>query len=128
MTKIDITHDVIAAAITIHRKLGPGLLESVYEACLAYELEKAEFRVERQKAVPLVYEAIKLDCGFRADLVVDGKLIVELKFKECLHPVDEAQLLSHLRLLNLPIGLLINFHVVLLKNGIKRMVNNYREE
>ncbi len=128
MTKIDITHDVIAAAITIHRKLGPGLLESVYEACLAYELEKAGFRVERQKAVPLVYEAIKLDCGFRADLVVDGKLIVELKCKECLHPVDEAQLLSHLRLLNLPIGLLINFHVVLLKNGIKRMVNNYREE
>ena len=128
MTKIDITHDVIAAAITIHRKLGPGLLQSVYEACLAYELEKAGFRVERQKAVPLVYEAIKLDCGFRADLVVDGKLIVELKCKECLHPVDEAQLLSHLRLLNLPIGLLINFHVVLLKDRIKRMVNNYREE
>jgi len=128
MTRIDITHDVIAAAITIHRKLGPGLLESVYEACLAYELEKAGFRVERQKAVPLVYEAIKLDCGFRADLVVEGKLIVELKCKECLHPVDEAQLLSHLRLLNLPIGLLINFHVVLLKDGIKRMVNNYREE
>ena len=127
MTKIDITHDVIAAAITIHRKLGPGLLESVYEACLAYELEKAGFRVERQKAVPLVYEAIKLDCGFRADLVVDGKLIVELKCKECLHPVDEAQLLSHLRLLNIPIGFLINFHVVLLKDGIKRMVNNYRE-
>jgi len=128
MTRIDITHDVIAAAITIHRKLGPGLLESVYEACLAYELEKAGFREELQKAVPLVYEAIKLDCGFRADLVVDGKLIVELKCKECLHPVDEAQLLSHLRLLNLPIGLLINFHVVLLKDGIKRMVNNYREE
>ena len=128
MTKVDITHDVIAAAITIHRKLGPGLLESVYEACLAYELQKAGFRVERQKAVPLVYEAIRLDCGFRADLVVDGNLIVELKCKECLHPVDEAQLLSHLRLLNLPIGLLINFHVVLLKDGIKRMVNNYREE
>ena len=84
--------------------------------------------MERQKAVPLVYETIKLDCGFRADLVVDAKLVVELKCKECLHPVDEAQLLSHLRLLNLPIGLLINFHVVLLKNGIKRMVNNYREE
>ncbi len=127
ITKIDITHDVIAAAITIHRKLGPGLLESVYESCLAYELEKAGFRVERQKPVPLIYETIKLDCGFRADLVVDGKLVVELKCKECLHPVDEAQLLSHLRLLNLPIGLLINFHVVLLKNGIKRMVNNYRE-
>jgi GxxExxY protein len=115
MTKIDISHDVIAAAITVHRRLSPGLLESAYEACLAYELEKAGFRVERQKAVPLVYEMVKLDCGFRADLVVDGKLVVELKCKEALHPVDEAQLLSHLRLLNLPIGLLINFHVVLLK-------------
>jgi iron complex transport system substrate-binding protein len=71
---------------------------------------------------------VKLDCGFRADLVVDGKLVVELKCKEVLHPVDEAQLLSYLRLLNIPIGLLINFHVSLLKDGIKRMVNNYREE
>jgi len=114
--------------LTIHRKLGPGLLESAYEACLAHELEKAGYRVERQKAVPLIYEAVKLDCGFRADLVVDGKLVVELKCKETLHPVDEAQLLSYLRLLNIPIGLLINFHVALLKNGIKRMVNNYREE
>jgi len=84
--------------------------------------------LERQKAVPLVYEAVKLDCGFRADLVVDGKLVVELKCKEALHPVDEAQLLSYLRLLNIPIGLLINFHGALLKDGIKRMVNNYREE
>lgn len=95
---------------------------------MAYELQKAGFRVERQKAVPLVYEAVKLDCGFRADLVVDGKLVVELKCKEVLHPVDEAQLLSYLRLLDSPIGLLINFHVALLKDGIKRMVNNYREE
>ena len=78
--------------------------------------------------MPLVYEAVKLDCGFRADLVVDGKLVVELKCKEALHPVDEAQLLSYLRLLNIPIGLLINFHGALLKDGIKRMVNNYREE
>jgi iron complex transport system substrate-binding protein len=95
---------------------------------LAYELEKSGFRVERQKAVPLIYESAKLDCGFQADLVVDGKLVVELKCKEALHPVDEAQLLSYLRLLNIPIGLLINFHVALLKDGIKRMVNNYREE
>jgi GxxExxY protein len=128
MARIDISREVIAAALTIHRKLGPGLLESAYEACLAYQLEKAGFRVERQKAVPLVYETVKLDCGFRADLVVEGKLVVELKCKEALHPVDEAQLLSYLRLLNIPIGLLINFHVALLKNGIKRMVNNYRED
>lgn len=125
---LDISREVIGAALTIHRKLGPGLLESAYEACLAYELEKSGFRVERQKAVPLVYEAVKLDCGFRADLVIDGKLVVELKCKEALHPVDEAQLLSYLRLLNIPIDLLINFHVALLKDGIKRMVNNYREE
>ena len=125
---IDISREVIGAALTIHRKLGPGLLESAYEACLAYELEKSGFRVERQKAVPLIYEAVKLDCGFRADLVVEGKLVLELKCKEALHPVDEAQLLSYLRLLNIPIGLLINFHVALLKDGIKRMVNNYREE
>jgi iron complex transport system substrate-binding protein len=84
-------------------------------------------KVERQRAVPLFYEEVKLDCGFRADLVVDGTVVVELKCKETLHPVDEAQLLSHLRLLNLPIGLLINFHVLVLKDGIKRMVNNYVE-
>ena len=125
---VHISREVIGAALTIHRKLGPGLLESAYEACLAYELEKSGFRVERQKAVPLVYEAVKLDCGFRAELVIEGKLVVELKCKEALHPVDEAQLLSYLRLLDIPIGLLINFHVTLLKDGIKRMVNNYGEE
>lgn len=112
----------------VHGRLGPGLLESAYEACMEYELKLAGLQVERQKAVPLVYEIVKLDCGFRADLVVNGMVAVELKCKEALHPVDEAQLLSHLRLLNLPIGLLINFHVVLLKDGIRRMVNNYRED
>ena len=123
----DLTREVIGAAIRIHRRLGPGLLESAYETCLAYELEKLGLRVERQKPVPLIYESVKLECGFRADLVVEGGLVVELKCKEALHPVDEAQLLSHLRLLNIPIGLLINFHVALLKDGIKRMVNNYLE-
>jgi GxxExxY protein len=123
----DLSPEVIGAAIKIHRKLGPGLLESAYEACLAHEIEKLGLRVERQKAVPLVYETVKLDCGFRADLVVEGRLVLELKCKEALHPVDQAQLLSHLRLLNIPVGLLINFHVVLLKDGIKRIVNNYRE-
>jgi GxxExxY protein len=123
----DLTHEIIGAAIKIHRRLGPGLLESAYEACLAYELEQLGKRVERQRAVPLFYEDVKLDCGFRADLVVDGRVIVELKCKESLHPVDEAQLLSHLRLLDVPLGLLINFHVVLLKDGIKRMVNHYDE-
>lgn len=83
--------------------------------------------MERQKPVPLIYESIKLDCGFRADLVVENRLVVECKCKEALHPVDEAQLISHLRLLNISVGLLINFHVVLLKDGIRRIVNNYHE-
>jgi GxxExxY protein len=123
----NLTSEIIGAAIKIHRCLGPGLLESAYEACLAYELEKLGLRVERQRAVPLIYEAVKMDYGFRADLVIEGSVVVECKCKEALHPVDEAQLLSHLRLLNVSVGLLINFHVVLLKDGIKRMVNNYQE-
>lgn len=127
MLRIDITPEIIGAAIKIHRKLGPGLLESAYEACLAYELEELGFRVQRQKPVPLIYDTVKLECGFRADMVVDGRVVVEIKCKEALHPVDQAQLLSHLRLLDIQVGLLINFHVVLLKDGIKRMVNNYQE-
>jgi GxxExxY protein len=128
MRSSDLTPEIISAAIKIHRRLGPGLLESAYEACIAHELQLAGMRVERQKPVPLFYDTVKLDCGFRADLVVEGRVVVELKCKEALHPVDEAQLLSHLRLLNIPVGLLINFHVVLLKDGIRRMVNNYRED
>jgi len=127
VTRLDITSQIIGAAIKVHRKLGPGLLESAYEACLAYELEKLGLQVQRQKAVPLVYETVKLDCGFRADLVVASRVVVEIKCKEALHPVDHAQLLSHLRLLDLQVGLLINFHVVVLKDGIKRMVNHYHE-
>ena len=123
----DPTREVIGAAIKIHRKLGPGLLESAYEACLAYELQKSGMKVERQKPVPLIYENVKLDCGFRADWVVESRVVVETKCKDTLHPVDDAQLLSHIRLLNIPVGLLINFHVVVLRNGIRRLVNDYRE-
>jgi GxxExxY protein len=127
MKFFDLTPAIITAAIKIHRNLGPGLLESTYEACLAHKLQQTGLRIERQKPVPLIYGTVKFDCGFRADLVVENRVVAELKCKEMLHPVDEAQLLSHLRLLNIPVGLLINFHVVLLKNGIRRMVNNYRE-
>ena len=127
MRNTDLTPEIIGAAIKIHRRLGPGLLESAYEACLAFELSKLGLRVERQKPVPLIYESAKLECGFRADLVVDNRVVVETKCKETLHPVDEAQLLSHLRLLNIPVGLLINFHVVLLRDGIRRLVNNYQQ-
>ena len=126
MTLNELTHAIIGAAIKVHKGLGPGLLESAYEACLAYELEKLGLRVERQKPVPLIYESVHLDCGFRADLLVEGLVIVEVKAREALHPIDEAQLLSHLRLLDLRVGLLINFHVLVLKDGIKRMVNNYQ--
>ena len=124
----ELTRVVIGAAIKIHRRLGPGVLESSYEACLAYELTALGLRVERQKPVPLIYEGVKLDCGFRADLVVEGRLVVELKCKDALHPVDHLQLLSHLRLLGLPVGLLVNFHVTVLKDSITRMVNEYRGE
>jgi GxxExxY protein len=96
-----ITEKIIGSAIKIHRALGPGLLESAYEACLAHELELMGLRVERQKAVPLFYDSVKLDCGFRADLVVQGRVAVELKCKDQLHPVDFAQTLSHIRLLGL---------------------------
>ena len=123
----DITPQIIGAAIKVHRRLGPGLLESAYEACLAYELEQLGFRVERQKAVPLVYNSVRLEYGFRADMVINAKVVVEIKCKEALHPVDQAQLLSYLRLLDLQVGLLINFHVFVLKDGIKRMVNHYQD-
>ena len=121
------TERIIGAAIKIHRRLGPGLLESAYEACLCFELERLGLEVHRQKAVPLIYDSVKLECGFRADLVVNREVVVEIKCKEAIHSVDQAQLLSYLRLLDLQVGLLINFHVVALKDGIKRMVNRYQE-
>ena len=122
-----LTREVIRGAMKIHSELGPGLLESAYQACMAHELMQCGLRVEQQKPVPLVYGGVKLECGFRADLVVNGQVAVELKCKDALHPVDRAQLLSHIRLLRLPLGLLINFHVVMLKDGIVRVVNDFRE-
>ena len=127
LTTGQLTEKIIGAAIKIHRRLGPGLLESAYEACLAYELRQAGLWVEQQKAVPLIYESVKLECGFRADIVVEHRVAIELKCKDATHPVDRAQVLSHIRLLGLPVGLLINFHVVLLKDGITRLVNHHPE-
>jgi len=95
MRSFDLTPEIISSAIKVHRRGGPGLLESAYEACLAHELQLAGMRIERQKPVPLFYDTVKLDCGFRADLVVECRVVVELKCKDALHPVDEAQLLSH---------------------------------
>jgi len=128
MSLNDISYAIIGAAMKVHRTLGPGLLESAYEACLAYELQKQEFQVERQKPIPVIYENVHLECGFRADLLVERLVVTECKAKETLHPIDSAQVLSHLRLLKLQLGLLINFHEMDLKDGIRRIVNNYREE
>lgn len=128
MTLNEISYAIIGAAMKVHRTLGPGLLESAYEACLAYELEKQGFTVERQKPVPVIYEEVKLECGFRADLLVNNQIIVECKAKDKLHPIDTAQVLSHLRLLDRPLGLLINFHELNLQDGIRRVVNGYKED
>lgn len=121
----ELSHAIIGAAIEVHRCLGPGLLESAYRACLAYELRKRGFAVEEERPVPVVYDEVKLDCGFRADLIVNGLIVVELKAKSTIHPVDEAQVLSHLRLLNMRLGLLINFHEVKLVDGVRRIINGY---
>jgi len=116
---------VVDVAFHLHRDLGPGLLETVYEAVLAHQLERQGLRVERQKAIPIRYQGIELNEGFRLDLLVDGQLIVELKSVENLHPVHPKQLLTYLRLMNLPLGLLINFGTALLRDGLKRVVNNH---
>ena len=118
----------LSAQPQVHKCFGPGLLESAYRACLAYELRKRGFEVQEEKPVPVIYDEVKLDCGFRADLVVNGQVVVELKAKTSIHPVDKAQLLSHLRLLNLRFGLLINFHEEKLVDGVSRIVNGYDEE
>jgi GxxExxY protein len=128
MTEMNrITDIVISAAIAVHRELGPGLLESAYEACLVYELIQHGLSVERQKSVPVTYRGVKIDCGYRIDLLVEGKVVVELKAVERLEPIHEAQLLSYLKLSGYQLGLLINFNVRMLKQGIKRLANNFKE-
>jgi len=119
---------VLDAAFEVHTTLGPGLLESVYEVILAHELRKAGFSVERQKAIPIHYDGLKFEEGFRADLVVDGIVIVELKSVQALSAVHAKQVLTQLRLANCRLGLLINFGEVHLKNGIKRIVNGLDED
>ncbi len=115
---------IIGLAIKVHRRLGPGLLESTYQECLYYELGKSGLLVEKQKALPLVYDEVKLDCGYRVDLLVEKKVVVEIKSVEALNDVHLAQVLTYLRLSDCKLGLLINFNVLLLKDGIKWVVNN----
>lgn len=124
--KLDqLSHRVIGAAIEVHRHLGPGLLESAYESCLVFELKHLGVKVEEQKPLPVVYKEVRLDCGYRLDLVVENEIIVEIKAVEKLLPIHEAQLLSYLRLAHKRVGLLMNFHVPVLKNGLKRIVNEF---
>ncbi len=120
----NVTSGIIGAAIDVHRALGPGLLESAYEACLAYELIQREMKVEQQKPLPLIYRDVQLDCGYRIDLLVDDAVTLEIKSVDSLAPIHQAQLLSYLKLSGCEVGLLINFNVKLLKQGIVRMVNS----
>ena len=119
----DLTEQIIGCAITVHRTLGPGLIESAYEVCLAHEMSKEGLNVQTQVALPVIYDNIKLDAGYRLDVLVEQRVVIELKAVERLIPIHEAQLLSYLKLSKLPIGLLINFNVRLLKDGIRRLVN-----
>jgi GxxExxY protein len=123
--KNPLTERIIGAAIEVHRHLGPGLLEATYEACLAYELTDRGLTVERQLELPVIYRGVRVDCGYRIDLLVERTVIVELKSVEKLLPIHEAQLLSYLKLSGHRLGLLINFNVTRLTEGLKRKVNHY---
>ncbi len=122
MTANEITREILDSAYKVHTKLGPGLLESAYQACLVYELRKKGFKVEVEKPLPLVYEEVKLDCGYRIDILVEGIIVVELKTVEAFTDVHIAQVLTYLRLSGNRVGLLLNFYTKSLKNGIKRLV------
>ena len=118
----EITHEILDSAYKIHSKLGPGLLESAYKACLVYELRKKDLKVEVEKPLPLIYEEVKLECGYRIDLLVEDQVVVELKTVEAFTDVHTAQVLTYLKLSNVQVGLLINFYTKSLKEGIKRLI------
>lgn len=124
MTENEIAKLIVNKSYIIHKKLGPGLFESVYEEVLAYELTKEGLKVKRQQAIPVIWEEVKLDIGFRSDIIAESKVIIEIKSLEMLAPVHYKQLLTYLRLTGLKLGLLINFNEELIKNGIHRIVNN----
>lgn len=123
MTENELSRSIIGCAMKVHTKLGAGLLESAYEACLAYELSKAGLRFERQKPMPLIYEGVKLDVGYRLDLIVENLVVVDPKSVEGLIPVFTAQMITYLKLSGCKLGLIINFNVEHLRDGIKRIVN-----
>lgn len=123
-TENELSSIVIGIAMKLHKSFGPGLLESVYVECMAYELEYSGWFVEKQKPIPLIYNEVAMECGYRIDLLVENKLVIEVKSVDVLHPVHKAQLLTYLKLGNYKLGLLINFNSSLLKDGIQRVVNN----
>ncbi len=123
MTENELSSIIIGEAIFVHKKLGPGLLESVYEECLIYRLIQRNLKVERQKPIPLVFESIRLQCGYRCDIIVENLLIIEVKSVDAINEIHFAQVITYLKLANIRLGLLINFNVVQLKTGIKRIVN-----
>jgi GxxExxY protein len=125
MSENEIANRVIGLSIEVHRALGPGLLESAYKESLYYKIRKEGLYVEKEKAMPLIFEEVKLECGYRIDLVVENKLVVETKSVEALNDIHLAQTLTYLKLGNYKLGLLINFNVVLLKEGIKRVINGH---
>ncbi|HYI77020.1 MAG TPA: GxxExxY protein [Chryseolinea sp.] len=127
MFENQITELIIGYAIKVHKALGPGLLESAYESCLHYEVFSNGLFVERQKPIPLIYNDVKMDCGYRADLVVENKVVVEIKSLDALNEIHLMQIITHLKLTNCKVGLLINFNVLRLKDGIKRVVNNFQD-
>jgi GxxExxY protein len=122
MTDNEITHEIIGAAMEVHKRLDPGLLESAYEECLSHELRLRNLRVDRQLGIPVVYKEVKLECEYRLDLLVEGRVVVELKSIEGLAPIHEAIILTYLRLSGHKIGLLINFNVTVLKDGVRRFI------
>jgi len=123
MTENELSRIIIGCAIEVHRQLGPGLLESAYQECLLYELKKSGLNVIKEKPMPIVYKEVKLNHGYRIDLLVENKVVIELKTVEALNDVHTAQVLTYLKLGNYKLGLLLNFHVSVLKNGIKRIIN-----
>lgn len=125
MTENEVANKVIGLAIDVHKALGPGLLESAYKESLYYKIFKEGLFVEKEKAMPLIFEEVKLDCGYRIDLLIENKLVIEIKSVEALNDIHLAQTLTYLKLGNYRLGLLINFNVVLLKDGIKRVINGH---
>ncbi len=116
---------IVDSCFHVHKELGPGLLESTYQHCLAFELRERGIKVECEKSIPVIYKDTKLDCGYRLDILVENKIILELKAVEEIHPIHKAQLITYLKLADIRLGFLINFNVPLIKNGINRFVNNY---